>query len=79
VSLGGRVYYTEFKAGNANLVDYTNQTIGTRATLGYPINELNRLEYSLGYEHNKLSQLQPMLKFGSSGKFMLRTRMMKGM
>ncbi len=58
VSLGGRVYYTEFEAGNANLVDYNNQTIGTRLTFGYPINELNRLEFGVGYENNKLSQLQ---------------------
>ncbi len=58
VSLGGRVYYTEFQASQANLVDYSNQTLGGRLTFGYPVNELNRLEYGLGYEHNKLSQLQ---------------------
>ena len=58
VSLGGRAYYTEFEAGDANLVDYNNQTIGTRLTFGYPVNEINRLEYGVGYEHNKLSQLQ---------------------
>ncbi len=58
ISLGGRVYYTEFEASEANLVDYSNQTLGGRLTFGYPVNELNRLEYGLGYEHNKLSQLQ---------------------
>lgn len=58
ISLGGRVYYTEFEAGDADLVDYNNQTIGTRLTAGYPVNEINRLEYGIGYEHNKLSQLQ---------------------
>lgn len=58
ISLGGRVYYTEFEAGDANLVDYNNQTIGTRVTAGYPVNEINRLEYGVGFEHNKLSQLQ---------------------
>ncbi|MEZ7862263.1 MAG: outer membrane protein assembly factor BamA [Aeromonadaceae bacterium] len=58
ISLGGRAYYTEFEAGDANLVDYNNQTIGTRVTAGYPVNEINRLEYGVGYEHNKLSQLQ---------------------
>lgn len=58
VSLGGRVYYKDFKAGNAGLVDYDNQTIGTRMTFGYPVDELNRFEYGVGYEHNRLSQLQ---------------------
>jgi outer membrane protein insertion porin family len=58
VSLGGRLYYTEFQAGDANLVDYNNQTTGARLTAGYPFNEINRLEYGVGYEHNKLSQLQ---------------------
>ncbi|MFC3914900.1 outer membrane protein assembly factor BamA [Pseudaeromonas sharmana] len=58
VSLGGRVYYTQFEAGNANLVDYNNETIGARATFGYPFNEINRLEFGVGYENNKLSQLQ---------------------
>ena len=58
VSLGGRAYYTQFEAGNANLVDYNNETIGTRLTFGYPFNEINRLEFGVGYENNKLSQLQ---------------------
>jgi outer membrane protein insertion porin family len=39
-------------------VDYNNQTTGARLTAGYPFNEINRLEYGVGYEHNKLSQLQ---------------------
>jgi len=38
------------------LVDYDNETVGTEATLGYPLDELNNLEYGLGYEHNKISQ-----------------------
>ncbi|MGL4751050.1 MAG: outer membrane protein assembly factor BamA, partial [Aeromonadaceae bacterium] len=58
VSLGGRAYYNQFEAGNANLVDYNNETIGTRLTFGYPFNEINRLEFGVGYENNKLSQLQ---------------------
>ncbi|WP_409420576.1 outer membrane protein assembly factor BamA [Pseudaeromonas sp. ZJS20] len=58
VSLGGRAYYTKFEAGNANLVDYNNETLGVSATFGYPINENNRLEYGLGFENNKLSQLK---------------------
>lgn len=56
VSLGGKVYYNKFTAGDANLVDYDNETVGARVSLGYPLDELNNLEYGLGYEHNKLSK-----------------------
>ena len=34
VSLGGKVYYNKFTAGDANLVDYDNETGGARVSLG---------------------------------------------
>ncbi|WP_026959486.1 MULTISPECIES: outer membrane protein assembly factor BamA [Aliagarivorans] len=58
VSFGGRLYYTDFEASNADLVDYNNKTIGLRGTLGFPVNENNRLSFSLGVEQNKISQLE---------------------
>lgn len=59
VSLGGRLYYNEFSAADANIVDYENTTIGFRLSSGFPVNENNRLDFSLGYENNKLSQPNP--------------------
>lgn len=70
------MYYTEFEAGDANLVDYNNQTIGTRVTAGYPVNEINRLEYGVGFEHNKLSQLQAYAQI-CNWKFMPRIGIVK--
>lgn len=58
VSLGGQVYFTEFDAGNANLVDYNNTTYGVGVTFGFPINEYVRLTLGAGYKNNGITRLQ---------------------
>jgi outer membrane protein insertion porin family len=58
VSLGGQLYYSEFNAGNANLVEYNNQTYGVGLNLGFPINEYIRLNFGLGWKHNGITRLQ---------------------
>jgi len=57
VSGGARIYYDKFEAGDANIVDYTNTTYGLRLSTGFPVNELNRLGFSVGWENNGISQL----------------------
>ncbi|MGB5854939.1 MAG: outer membrane protein assembly factor BamA [Oceanisphaera sp.] len=56
VSLGGRIYYREFDAQDANLADYDSTLYGVRALSGFPVNEDNRLNFSVGYEHNTLGK-----------------------
>ncbi|MBQ1782643.1 MAG: outer membrane protein assembly factor BamA [Gammaproteobacteria bacterium] len=66
VSLGGRVFYSEFDANNANLVSYNNSSYGLSVPFGFPINETDRINTGFGYTHNSLSQLEPydqILKF----------------
>jgi outer membrane protein insertion porin family len=58
VSGGGRIFYDKFEAGQANIVDYTNTTYGLRLDVGFPVNETNRLGFSLGWENNGISQLK---------------------
>jgi len=58
VSLGGQLYYSEFDAGNANLVKYNNKTYGIGLNLGFPINEYVRLNFGLGYKNNGITRLQ---------------------
>ena len=57
VSLGGKVFYNEFEASEAGIVDYTNQSYGTSLTWGFPMDELNRIEFGVGYTHNKIGNV----------------------
>ena len=56
VSLGGRVYYRQFEADDANIADYDSTLYGVRALSGFPIDEDNRLNFSAGFEHNSLGK-----------------------
>ncbi|PNI00677.1 outer membrane protein assembly factor BamA [Vibrio diazotrophicus] len=62
VSLGGKVFYNQFEAKEAGIVDYTNESYGTNLTWGFPFDELNRFEFGVGYTHNKLGNLSPYLQ-----------------
>lgn len=57
VSLGGKIFYNEFEASEADIVDYTNQSYGTSLTWGFPMDELNRIEFGVGYTHNKIGNV----------------------
>lgn len=58
VSLGGNVFYSNFDAGNAQLVRYKNKSYGVGATLGFPFKEFNRITLGATFKSNELSQLQ---------------------
>ncbi|CAE6910178.1 Part of the outer membrane protein assembly complex [Vibrio sp. B1FLJ16] len=62
VSLGGKIFYDEFEASEAGIVDYTNQSYGANLTWGFPFDELNRFEFGVGYTHNKIGNLSPYLQ-----------------
>ncbi|QIR05522.1 outer membrane protein assembly factor BamA [Salinivibrio costicola] len=57
VSLGGKVFYNEFEARDANIVEYTNQSYGSKLTWGFWTDELNSIDFGLGYTHNKIENL----------------------
>ena len=62
VSLGGKVFINKFEASDAGIVDYDNTSYGTNLTWGFPVNELNRLEFGVGYTHSKIGNLKPYLQ-----------------
>ncbi|GAA0365399.1 outer membrane protein assembly factor BamA [Bowmanella denitrificans] len=58
ISLGGTLFYSDFDAGNANLVQYKNKSWGIGANFGYPVDEYNRLNFGVTYRYNEISQLR---------------------
>ncbi|EWH11311.1 outer membrane protein assembly complex, YaeT protein [Catenovulum agarivorans DS-2] len=59
VSLGGSVSYSELNYGGrfSNSEDYELKRISSRLTLGYPLDEISRISYGVGYLHNEMSNI----------------------
>ncbi|RTZ16116.1 outer membrane protein assembly factor BamA [Vibrio aquaticus] len=57
VSMGGKIFYNQFEASEAGIVDYTNESYGASLTWGFPFDELNRFEFGVGYTHNKIGNV----------------------
>lgn len=57
ISLGGKIFYNEFEASDANIVDYTDKSYGTSLTWGFPFDEINFFDFSLGYTHRQIENL----------------------
>ncbi|MCH1924698.1 outer membrane protein assembly factor BamA [Shewanella sp. C32] len=57
VSLGGSIYWSAFDANNAYLERYKNNSYGVSTSLGFPINEYNRINVGVGYRHNEISDV----------------------
>jgi len=62
VSLGGKIFFNEFQASKAGIVDYNNQSYGLDLTWGFPFDELNRFSFGVGYKHNKIGNLSPYIQ-----------------
>ena len=57
ISLGGKIFFNEFEASDANIVDYTDRSYGTSLTWGFPFNEINYFDFALGYTHREIENL----------------------
>ncbi len=56
VSLSGQIYMSEFDAGRAeNLVQYNQKTYGVSSGLSFPIDEINRLNFGVGYKNQEVA------------------------
>lgn len=61
VSLGGALYYNDFKADKAHLTSYTKKSHGLSSTLTFPVSETSQLFGGIGYENTRLDHLKPQL------------------
>ncbi len=56
ISLGGSVSYSEFDGSSANLIRFNSKRFSVGSSIGYPINQFNRINFGLTYSTVELSQ-----------------------
>ncbi|WP_253306955.1 outer membrane protein assembly factor BamA [unidentified bacterial endosymbiont] len=61
VSLGGTLYYNDFRADKAHLTSYTKKSHGLSSLLTFPISETSQLFGGISYENTRLDHLKPQL------------------
>ena len=54
ISLGGQLGYSEFDGGDFGVVQYNSKRFSVGANVGYPINEVNRINFGLTYSNVEL-------------------------
>lgn len=56
VSRGYSVYYRKSDFDERNIVRYSTDSYGANVNFGYPINEISRINFGIGYEHTDLTE-----------------------
>ena len=67
VSRGISLYYSKRDYGYSNVADYTTNNYGLSVNFGYPISEIQRVNFGMGYDHTEV-QLQ-----GYAGQEIIRS------
>ncbi len=55
ISLGGTIAYSEFDGSSFNVIQYNSKRWSVGGTIGYPIDEFNRITFGLTYSDIELS------------------------
>jgi outer membrane protein insertion porin family len=62
ISLGGTVTFSKFDGGSANLVQFNQDSFSAGINVGYPLNEVNRINFGFSYLSRSLNQTQSIVQ-----------------